>query len=127
MTFEQVDEIGQGRVWTGAEALKIGLVDKVTTKESLLNAAMDFALQLAKKPLEREDKREFMEKLLESNPLFISGSENATIHGNYISNILRNLDLLTGENIMENKDFRDWYKNDLQFETAVLKWKAHIK
>ncbi|RZL39985.1 MAG: signal peptide peptidase SppA, partial [Pedobacter sp.] len=29
MTFEQVDEIGQGRVWTGAEALKIGLVDEI--------------------------------------------------------------------------------------------------
>ncbi|MHC1776603.1 MAG: hypothetical protein AB9834_14460 [Lentimicrobium sp.] len=78
---------------------------------------------------ERYDKVavEFLVYLLESNPLFVSGSENATIHGNYISNILRNLDLLTGENIMENKDFRDWYINDLQFETAVLKWKAHIK
>ena len=29
MTFEQVDAIGQGRVWTGAEALKIGLVDEI--------------------------------------------------------------------------------------------------
>ncbi|MDD3004202.1 signal peptide peptidase SppA [Flavobacterium sp.] len=29
MTFEQVDEIVQGRVWTGAEALKIGLVDEI--------------------------------------------------------------------------------------------------
>ncbi|WP_395053162.1 signal peptide peptidase SppA [Flavobacterium sp.] len=29
MTFEQVDAIGQGRVWTGSDALKIGLVDKI--------------------------------------------------------------------------------------------------
>lgn len=29
MTFAQVDSIGQGRVWTGADALKIGLVDKI--------------------------------------------------------------------------------------------------
>lgn len=70
---------------------------------------------------------EFLVYLLESNPLFINGSENATIHGNYISNILWNLDLLTGENIVEKKSFRDWYKNDLQFETAVLKWEAHSK
>jgi len=70
---------------------------------------------------------EFLIYLLESNPLFINGSENATIHGNYISNILWNLDLLTGENIMEKKRFSDWYKNDLQFETAVLKWKEHLK
>jgi protease IV len=29
MTFDQVDAIAQGRVWTGADALKIGLVDKI--------------------------------------------------------------------------------------------------
>ena len=29
MTKEQVDAIGQGRVWSGSEALKIGLVDKI--------------------------------------------------------------------------------------------------
>ncbi|MFN7099737.1 MAG: signal peptide peptidase SppA [Flavobacterium sp.] len=29
MSFAQVDNIAQGRVWTGAEALKIGLVDKI--------------------------------------------------------------------------------------------------
>lgn len=27
MTFEEVDKIGQGRVWTGADAINIGLVD----------------------------------------------------------------------------------------------------
>lgn len=70
---------------------------------------------------------EFLIYLLESNPLFINGSENATIHANYISNILWNLDLLTGENILEKKRFNDWYKNDLQFERSVLKWKEHLK
>jgi protease-4 len=29
MTFAQVDSIGQGRVWSGEQALKIGLVDKI--------------------------------------------------------------------------------------------------
>lgn len=29
LTFEQVDAIGQGRVWSGQDALKIGLVDKI--------------------------------------------------------------------------------------------------
>lgn len=29
MTYEQVDAIAQGRVWTGTEALKIGLVDQL--------------------------------------------------------------------------------------------------
>ena len=29
MTFAQVDSIGQGRVWSGKQALKVGLVDKI--------------------------------------------------------------------------------------------------
>lgn len=29
MTFEQVDAIAQGRVWSGTDALKLGLVDKI--------------------------------------------------------------------------------------------------
>ena len=68
----------------------------------------------------------FLLFLLESNPLFINGSENATIHGVYMSNILWNLDLLTIENIVDGKNLNDWYKNDLQFESSVLKWKNHL-
>jgi len=29
MTFEQVDAIAQGRVWSGSDALRIGLVDQI--------------------------------------------------------------------------------------------------
>lgn len=40
MTTAQVDAIGQGRVWTGSEAIKIGLVDKIGgLKEALAEAA----------------------------------------------------------------------------------------
>ena len=40
MTFEQVDAIGQGRVWSGTDALKIGLVDKIGgMDEAILEAA----------------------------------------------------------------------------------------
>ena len=39
-TVEEVDEIAQGRVWTGAEALEIGLVDKIGTLEDALNYAV---------------------------------------------------------------------------------------
>ena len=44
MTFAQVDSIAQGRVWTGAEAIKIGLVDKIGG----LNDAIKQAASLAK-------------------------------------------------------------------------------
>ncbi len=39
MTVEAVDNIAQGRVWTGAEALEIGLVDEIGTLEDALNYA----------------------------------------------------------------------------------------
>ena len=44
MTYEQVDAIAQGRVWTGSEAIKIGLVDKIGG----LNDAIAAAAQLSK-------------------------------------------------------------------------------
>ncbi len=36
MTYESVDEIAQGRVWTGSDALKIGLVDEIGTLEDAI-------------------------------------------------------------------------------------------
>lgn len=44
MTFAQVDAIGQGRVWTGSDAIKNGLVDKLGN----LDAAIKHAASLAK-------------------------------------------------------------------------------
>ena len=44
MKFENVDAIGQGRVWTGSDALKIGLVDKLGN----LDAAIKYAATLGK-------------------------------------------------------------------------------
>ena len=69
----------------------------------------------------------FLIYLLESNPLFINGSENATIHRNYISNIAWNIDLLTGEKFTNQKYINEWYKNDLNYESIVMKWKEHLK
>lgn len=42
-TFESVDEIAQGRVWTGADALKIGLVDEIGTLEDAIAYAASIA------------------------------------------------------------------------------------
>jgi protease-4 len=36
MTVEAVDAIAQGRIWTGAEALEIGLVDEIGTLSDAL-------------------------------------------------------------------------------------------
>lgn len=42
-SFEEVDEIAQGRVWTGAEALKIGLVDEIGTLQDAIAYAASMA------------------------------------------------------------------------------------
>ncbi len=39
MEQSRVDEIGQGRVWTGSDALKIGLVDEIGTLEDAISYA----------------------------------------------------------------------------------------
>ncbi len=41
MTFEQVDSIAQGRVWTGKQALENGLVDQLGGLEDAISAAAD--------------------------------------------------------------------------------------
>jgi protease-4 len=43
MTIENVDEIAQGRVWTGADALNIGLVDELGGLEKAIDMAADIA------------------------------------------------------------------------------------
>lgn len=43
MTPQQVDAIGQGRVWSGAEALEIGLVDNLGDLDEALAAAAELA------------------------------------------------------------------------------------
>lgn len=39
MTIAQVDSIGQGRVWSGAQALELGLVDRIGDLQTAINAA----------------------------------------------------------------------------------------
>lgn len=43
MDYEKVDEIAQGRIWTGNDALKIGLVDNLGTLIDAINLAKEAA------------------------------------------------------------------------------------
>ncbi len=43
MSFEQVDAIGQGRVWSGADAIKIGLVDRIGGMDDAIAKAASLA------------------------------------------------------------------------------------
>ena len=59
MPKSKVDEIGQGRVWTGADALGIGLVDEIGT----LSDAIAYAAVAADLPAETVAVKEFPEPL----------------------------------------------------------------
>ena len=59
MPVAKVDEIGQGRVWTGADALGIGLVDEIGT----LSDAIAYAAVVADLPAETVAVKEFPEPL----------------------------------------------------------------
>ena len=43
MTTEQVNKIGQGRVWSGVDALRIGLIDELGGMEDAIAAAVEMA------------------------------------------------------------------------------------
>jgi protease-4 len=43
MSIESVDSIGQGRVWSGTGALKIGLVDEIGGLNDAINSAAKLA------------------------------------------------------------------------------------
>jgi len=68
----------------------------------------------------------FLIYLFEYYPKFISGSENSTIHGNYISNIAWNIDLLTNEKLTSGKYVYTWYKNETNYLSVMKKWKEHL-
>ncbi len=43
MTMAQVDSVAQGRVWSGTEALRVGLVDELGNLDDAINAAAEMA------------------------------------------------------------------------------------
>lgn len=67
MTFAQIDEIGQGRVWTGQDALKIGLVDVLGGLETAIKIAKEKAhledYSIMNFPKEKDPFTEFFEGL----------------------------------------------------------------
>lgn len=67
MTTEQVDSIGQGRVWSGANALEIGLVDKLGGLEDAIAIAVEKAeldhYRVVSLPKQKDTFEKIMEEL----------------------------------------------------------------
>lgn len=64
LTFEQVDEVGQGRVWTGENALEIGLVDVLGDLNDAIKIAEEMSglehYRLIKLPKQKDPIEELM-------------------------------------------------------------------
>lgn len=104
MTKAQIDSIGQGRVWTGNQALEIGLVDKLGgIDEAIKLAAQEAGLesyQTAKYP----EKKDFFSELL------VGSKESAKI---------RALKLLIGNEEYEKNIFTKQMES-FDFQQAVI-------
>ena len=67
MTKEEVDAIGQGRVWTGKDAIELGLVDVLGGMEDAITIAADMAnlesYRITKLPIEKNPFEQIVEDL----------------------------------------------------------------
>lgn len=78
VTSTYVDSIGQGRVWTGTNALDLGLVDEIGTLEDAINYAKEVAelpedVKLKNYPEEEDPFKKFFEELsVEAKMWFIN-------------------------------------------------------
>lgn len=75
MTTEQIDSIGQGRVWAGSDAIRIGLVDKI----GHIGDAIDIAARMASLDEYRIEKLPEEEDQLTKLMNMISGDAKAKI------------------------------------------------
>ncbi len=79
MTFEQVDAIGQGRVWSGANAVEIGLVDELGNLDRAIEIAAEMAkldkFKLKEYPKRKNPLEEMMKKFGASVKMKIISSE----------------------------------------------------
>lgn len=66
MSIDQIKAIAEGRVWTGEDALKIGLVDKIGGIDEAIQIAVDKAKLTAYNVKEYPVKEDFATKLMKS-------------------------------------------------------------
>ncbi|MEI6694802.1 MAG: signal peptide peptidase SppA [Bacteroidota bacterium] len=74
MTVAQIDDIGQGRVWSGVDAKRIGLVDDFGGMDKAIEEAAKLAKLTEYKVVDYPKQKEFIQQLIEE----FSG-ENASI------------------------------------------------
>ena len=98
MTFEAVDAIGQGRVWTGEQALGLGLVDQLGGLEEAIIAAAELAelddYRIQSLPVQKDPIMQILEDLTGESSILI-GKEFG-VFAKYMKyfNTIQNQDLI---------------------------------
>jgi protease-4 len=81
MTKAQVDSVGQGRVWTGRDALRLGLVDELGGLEDAIEAAAAMAELEEYKQVELPRQRDLFQQIMEDLNAEARGWAASTILG----------------------------------------------
>ena len=80
--------------------------------------------------LEEQDRQavRYLLRVLETTPLFIPGSENSTIHGVYMTEVMRTLDGFTDEQHITTGDQRMTLDmSESQLEQAIADWRKWLE
>lgn len=98
MTTDAVDSIGQGRVWSGTDALKIGLVDELGGIDQAIADAASLAnlnkYKIVELPKQKNPLEELINKFSANSSIESSMKANLGIYGQYLDffNSIRNAD-----------------------------------
>lgn len=114
MTAEQVDRIGQGRVWTGNQALKIKLVDKLGTLDDAIAVAAQRAKLKKYTVTAQPDKQAWFDQLLSATVKrdYMEEKLQATLGVYYAP--LRFVSTLNGMNAKDYVQARMFYAPNLK-------------
>ena len=91
----EVDKIGQGRVWSGVDALEIGLIDEIGGLEDAIASAAELSeiedYRIITLPNKRDEFDEFLKKLTIEQNIYLNKMMN------FSEEVLRNLKLINSE------------------------------
>ncbi len=105
MTFDEVNNIGQGRVWTGIQAVELGLVDEIGGLDYAIESAKDLAKIEDYKILEYPEIKEPFQEILESLQEDISAKIFSTEVNNIFEHYSKALKMVKSKEIQARLPF----------------------
>jgi protease IV len=110
LTYDEIDKVGEGRVWTGVNALEIGLVDGIGGINDAVLKAVELAELEEYRIVEYPKEQEFMEKLIEDFTMTVKSSIFKAILGeNY--NALKQVEALQPKEGIQTRMYYDFVIN----------------